>query len=203
VTVDKTEQALAALHRGQVVAAATETFFGLLADARQSAAIDRVLWLKGRDAAKGISLLLPTRESWGSVVIGIPELAQRLAERFWPGPLTIVLPARPDLDSRLTVDGKVAARWPGESVAASLTSAFGAPVTATSANLSGQPPCSMHEDVERAFSGEKDLVIVGGRAPGGSPSTLVEIDGNRIRIVRQGAVSREQLAAVVPGSALS
>jgi L-threonylcarbamoyladenylate synthase len=203
VTKDDLESARLALHKGLVVAAATETFFGLLADAHQSAAIDRVLSLKGRDAAKGISLLLPTREAWADVVVEIPSIARRLADHFWPGPLTIVLPAKKELDPRLTVDGKVAARWPGASVAAELTALFGSPVTATSANMTGQPACSTHDEVHRAFPQARDLVIMSGTAPGGAPSTLVEIQGERLRIVRPGAVSREAMADVVPGDSLS
>jgi L-threonylcarbamoyladenylate synthase len=186
-----------------MVAAATETFFGLLADARQPTAIDRVLSLKGRDAAKGISLLLPGRDAWAGVVLEISPIAARLADHFWPGPLTIVLPARKDLDPRLVVDGKVAARWPGASVAATLTELLGAPVTATSANVTGEPPCATHDEVRRAFPQASDLLVLSGRAPGGAPSTLVEINAETLRIVRHGAVSRDQIAAVVPGAALS
>jgi L-threonylcarbamoyladenylate synthase len=206
------QHALKALRQGLVVAAATETFFGLLADARQTAAIDRVFLLKGRAEGKGIALLLPGREAWGSLVTEIPPAAGLLANRFWPGPLTIALPARSDVDPRLTVDGKVAVRWAGDSTAARLARAFGAPLTATSANLTGEPACATHEEVVRAFShargggerpkGWEDLLIVEGRAAGGSPSTLVEITGDRVRILRQGRVSHSALAAVVPGVAL-
>jgi len=199
------QQALLKLRQGHVVAAATETFFGLLADAKQSAAIDRILVLKGRDASKGISLLLPSREAWGSVVTEVPALADLLANRFWPGPLTIALTAREDLDPRLTVDGRVAVRWAGDSVAARLAHAFGAPLTATSANLAGEPACTSEQDVANAFRqapGRDELVIVPGLAPGGAPSTLVSITGERVTIVRPGQVSASELAAVVPGGAL-
>jgi len=205
VPADEWARALAALGRGHVVAAATETFFGLLADASQSAAIDRVFLLKGRAADKGIALLLPDREAWGALVTEIAPVAALLADRFWPGPLTISLPARSNVDPRLTVHGKVAVRWAGDSVGASLARAFGAPLTATSANLAGEPSCATPEQVVRAFAqaaGRGDLVILPGRAPGGSPSTLVEITGERVRIVRPGHVSRSDLAAVVPGTAL-
>jgi L-threonylcarbamoyladenylate synthase len=203
VSTNELEEAVAALRAGLVVAAATETFFGLLADARQKKAIDRVLSLKGRDAAKGISLLLPGRDAWAGLVLEISPIAAKLADHFWPGPLTIVLPARSDLDPRLVVDGKVAARWPGASVAATLTERLGSPVTATSANLSGQPACASHDEVHRAFPHASDLLVLSGRAPGGAPSTLVEIGAERLRIVRPGAISRDQIAAVVPGAALS
>jgi L-threonylcarbamoyladenylate synthase len=199
------QQALLNLGQGLVVAAATETYFGLLADARQNAAIDRVLSLKGRDAVKGIALLLPSREAWGALVVEIPTLAKLLADRFWPGPLTIALRARSDVDPRLTVEGTVAVRWAGNSPAARLARAFAAPLTATSANLAGQPACATHEEVARAFAyaerGE-DLLIIEGRAPGGAPSTLVNVTDDRVQLVREGRVSRSALAAVVPNLAL-
>jgi len=199
------QHALLKLRQGFVVAAATETLFGLLADARQGAAIDRILALQGRDANKGISLLLPSREAWGSLVTEIPAVGDLLAKRFWPGPLTIALSARVDLDPRLTVDGRVAVRWAGDSIAARLAHAFGAPLTATSANLSGEPACTSEQQVADAFRqapGCEELVIVPGSAPGGAPSTLVTITGERVAIVRPGQVSANALAAVVPAGAL-
>jgi L-threonylcarbamoyladenylate synthase len=207
VTDERFERALSALRQGLVVAAATETFFGLLADASQTVAIDRVLSLKGRDAEKGIALLLPARDSWGALVIEIPAVAARLADKFWPGPLTIALAARSDVDPRLTLQGTVAVRWAGDSAAARLARAFGAPLTATSANQAGQPPCATHEEVVRAFASAPEgegagLMILPGRAPGGSPSTLVQVIGENVRVVREGQVPRSALAAVVPGAAL-
>jgi L-threonylcarbamoyladenylate synthase len=205
VTDDDLARALAALARGCVVAAATETFFGLLADARQPNAIDRILALKGRDASKGISLLLPSRHAWEALVVDVQPAARDLAAAFWPGPLTIALVARPELDPRLLVDGTVAVRWAGGSDAARITKAFGAPLTATSANLSGQPACTDEREVARALAaapGFADLLLVPGRAPGGTPSTLVVVGDAGIRVVRVGQVSREQLAKVVPGAAL-
>jgi L-threonylcarbamoyladenylate synthase len=197
--------AVTMLRRGLVVAAATETFFGLLADARQPAAIDRVLALKGRDEKKGIALLLPSREAWESLVTNVPPLAALLANRFWPGPLTIALAARSDIDPRLTVDATVAVRWGGDSAAARLTRMFGAPLTATSANRVGEPPCTSHDQVVRAFAaaqGAEQLITIPGHAPGGAPSTLVAVDDNRVRIVREGQVSANDLATVVPRAAL-
>ena len=198
-------RALAALQAGFPVEAATETFFGLLADATQEVAVDRVLALKGRDPHRGIALLLPSLDAWGSLVTDIPKVARILADRFWPGPLTIALPAQPHVDLRLTFDGTVAVRWAGDSAAARLACDFGAPLTATSANVAGEPACASDEEVIDAFAhvpGAEGLVIVRGRAPGGLPSTLVTVAGDSVRIVREGQVSRNALAAVVPASAL-
>ena len=205
MTHQEFQRALRVLSEGGVVAAATETFFGLLADGRRTTAIDRVVSLKGREAGKGIALLLPDREAWGSLVLEIPPLAARLADAFWPGPLTMALPARPGVDARLQSEGTVAVRWAGPSDASRLTAAFGAPLTATSANLAGHPPAEQAVEVEVAFPGaisRGELLVVSGRAPGGAPSTLLRIDGGQLQVLRQGQIRESDLAGVVPRAAL-
>jgi L-threonylcarbamoyladenylate synthase len=202
---DEIDRALRVLSDGGVVAAATETFFGLLADARRPTAIDRVLALKGRDANKGVALLLPERKAWAPLVTEIPPLAARLADAFWPGPLTIALPAEPGLDARLQLDGTIAVRWPGPSDAGRLTAAFGAPLTATSANIAGHPAAETEIHVEAAFPeaiARGELCVVSGRAPGGAPSTLVLLEGGRVKVLRQGQIRESDLAGVVPRVAL-
>lgn len=192
-------QAVAALKEGKVVAAATETFFGLLADVENPRALDAVFRLKGRGAEKASALLLPSLEAWAALVLEIPPEAARLAEAFWPGPLTIVLPARPGLDPRLVMDGRVGVRLPSASPAADIVHAYGKPLTATSANRTGEPPLVDSKDVERVFEGEAKagrLVVVPGRAPGGRPSTLVVIEGGEVRVVREGAIARERVEGV-------
>jgi L-threonylcarbamoyladenylate synthase len=196
MTDEELRLALSALSRGEVVAAATETFFGLLADPRLPQALDRLFALKGRAAPKGVALVLPGREAWGTLVTEIPPLAERLADRFWPGPLTIALPARPTLDRRLTIDGTVAVRWPGASDAARITEAFDAPLTATSANVAGAPACASTEEVENAFSAalaRAELALVAGRASGAEPSTVVAVTADGIRIVRSGRIRESDL----------
>jgi L-threonylcarbamoyladenylate synthase len=204
MTDEQLRFALSALSRGGVVAAATETFFGLLADPRLPGALDKLFALKGRAALKGVALLLPGKEAWRALVAEIPPLAERLADRFWPGPLSIALEARPELDRRLTVDGTVAVRWPGPSDAARITEAFGAPLTATSANVTGAPACASAEEVKKAFSaalGRGELAVVPGRASGGEPSTLVAVTPHGVRIVRSGRIRESDLSRLVPASA--
>jgi L-threonylcarbamoyladenylate synthase len=205
MTDEELQLALRVLSEGGVAAAATETYFGLLADARRSGAVDRVISLKGRDASKGVALLLPSRDAWAPLVTEIPPLAAQLADAFWPGPLTIALPARPGIDARLQLDGTIAVRWPGPSDASRLTAAFGAPLTATSANLTGQPATEAAPDVAAAFPdaiGRGELCVVSGRAPGGAPSTLVRVDGVHVHVLRHGQIRESELAGVVPRAAL-
>ena len=204
MTDDDLERALSALSRGAIVAAATETFFGLLADPRNEQALDRLFDLKGRAATHGVTLLLPDRAAWSTLVTAVPEMAVRLADSFWPGPLTIALPARRELDRRVTVDDTVAVRLAGPSDAARIAAAFGAPLTATSANRTGEPPGATSDEVGSRFGdaiANSALTLVSGRAPGGQASTLVAVVEGRVRVVRSGAVRESDLSGVLPTSA--
>jgi L-threonylcarbamoyladenylate synthase len=114
-----------------------------------------------------------------------------LAERFWPGPLTLVTPARDTLDARVTLNGCVAVRVPGSCPAAEIVAHYGAALTATSANDPGSPPCLSAAEVERVFETAVRagrLVVVAGSAPGGAPSTLVKLDEGRWSVIREGAI---------------
>ncbi len=206
MTQDDLDSAIAALARGGVVAAATETFFGLLVDARRSDAVDALFELKGRAEQKGVALLVPGQRVWESLVIEVLPLARALADRFWPGPLTIALAARGDLDPRLTMNATVAVRRPGPSDASRITEAWGGPLTATSANLAGEPPAASSAEVTRtpAFrdaiaSGR--LTVVPGLAPGGQASTVVLVTRDHVQMVRCGRIEETELAAIVPAIA--
>jgi L-threonylcarbamoyladenylate synthase len=190
------DRAVALLGQGRVVAAATETYFGLLADARSPEAIERVFALKERDEGKAVALLLPSRALWSSLVREIPPIAEHLANRFWPGPLTIALPARRGLDPRLLARGTIAVRLAGPSDASEIARAFGAPLTATSANVARGVPCKTTADVERCFAdagSAGDLVVVPGEAPGGAPSTLVSVEGGTVKILRAGQITEDEI----------
>ena len=178
---------LAALEAGAVVACPTETLIGLLADAFSHRAVQRVVSLKRR-GPDPIALLLPSIEALASVAETVPEAAEELARRYWPGPLTIVVPARSGLPSALAPNGTIGVRVPGESPALTLVSAFGRPLTATSCNHSGSPPAKTSEEAHALF-GDELAVVVPGSSPGGPPSTVVDATGPELRILRAGAVS--------------
>lgn len=194
------KELIAQLEAGLVVAAATETFFGLLVDATRPAALDALLRVKPRGADKGIPLILPDVASWGVLVPEVPPAARALADALWPGALSIALPARPELDRRVTLDGSVAVRLPAESPAAELARLFGKPLTATSANLPGDPPATEETEVLRQLGqavASGLLRVLPGRSPGGLPSTLVAVRRERARIVREGHVPRARVAEVL------
>ncbi len=185
--------ALELLRLGEVVAAATESSFGLLADASNARAVDRLFAAKHRES-KGVGLIVPGARAWGRWVRDVPDEAHRLASQFWPGGLTIVLPAAHDVDTRLTHGGTIGVREAGPSAAQRLAQLSGLTLTATSANPPGQAPALDHASAERALSG---VWVVIGRAPGGLPSTLVALDGGRARLIRDGAVPRQAVGQVV------
>ena len=177
------------LEQGGIVACPTETWLGLLADARNRGALERVAELKGRPVDMPIALLLPD-------VQAVTEVASSPcgeAKAHWPGPLTILLAARPGLSPRLTRDGKVGVRVPGPSPAADLVRAFGRPVTATSANLSGEPPLRSAEELPPGIA-EGLGGVVPGVSPGGAPSTLIDTTTSPMRILRAGAIEIDPAA---------
>lgn len=192
------DRAVVCLRNGGLVAVATESSFGLLADARDRRALDALFELKERDRGKGVALITPSLAAWRSVVTDIPHSARMLADAFWPGPLTIALEASAGLDVRLLVDRTVGVRMPGPSAALDVAKAFGGVVTATSANLAGEPPLCSDLEVARELSPRlPDLLVVPGMAPGGPPSTVVKVDPSGWTIARAGAISENAISAAL------
>jgi L-threonylcarbamoyladenylate synthase len=178
--------AVVALRRGEIVAYPTETFYGLAVDARDELALARLRELKGR-VEKAFSVLVVGAEMLERLCERPSPRARALIERYWPGALTLALPARPNVPAALIVDGCVAVRESPHPLARALVRAFGGPITATSANLAGAPPATTPAEVEAALGG-RCLVLPGGATPGGGPSTLARVRGNRIEVLRPGAV---------------
>ena len=124
----------------------------------------------------------------------MPVSAKVLMDLFWPGPLTLLLPAREDLSEYLTADtGMIAVRVPGESFALHLAKKAGFPITATSANLSGMEPADSPRKVKKYFGEEIDLLVDGGKTPGGLPSTIVDASGDSVKMVREGAIGSDRI----------
>jgi L-threonylcarbamoyladenylate synthase len=189
-----------ALARGKLVVFPTETLYGLGADARSDAAVARLLVVRGREAGKPILVLVRDVAMAETVAADVSEGARRLAARFWPGPLTLVLPARPGLSAALTAgSGTIGVRAPGHPVAAAIVDGLGGPVTAPSANPPGAAP-PRRLDAARAYFGDRvDVYVDGGELPGGG-STVASLDGGELRVLRQGAVSEAALRAALGGN---
>lgn len=190
--------AVAALKRGDVIAFPTETLYGLGADALNSAAVERVFQLKGRDSTNPIPVLVADRAMLFSVVVSIPPLAEKLISRFWPGPLTIILPARIDIPRPLVNgSGGIGVRVSSQQIAAKLIKTLGRPLTATSANPSGRPPARTAQEAKEYFSDQINIFVDGGQLASRTGSTVVEILGSALRIIRAGDIDRSQLQDVL------
>ncbi len=188
--------AVSVLRGGGVVALPTETYYGLAVDPFSESAVQRLFRLKKRPQEKPILLLLGSREMLIQVVAEIPPWAERLMEYFWPGPLTLVFKARQDLPRSLTAGtDTVAVRLPSHLLPIRLSQGFSKPITGTSANLSGGPPATRAEEVERIFP-EVDLVLDGGKSPGGLPSTIVSVVNFPPRLIRPGKIPWEEIRSL-------
>jgi L-threonylcarbamoyladenylate synthase len=177
------------LRAGGLVAFPTETFYALGARASDPAAVRRVFHVKGRDEAKPLLVLVDSIAMAESLASEITARARELMARHWPGALTLVLRARPDLPPELTAGtGTVGVRWSPHPVARRLVGALGGPLTAPSANLEGAPPPTTAADVLRVFGGAIDLVLDGGPTAGGAASTVVDVTTEAPRVLRQGVV---------------
>ncbi|MCB9667521.1 MAG: threonylcarbamoyl-AMP synthase [Myxococcales bacterium] len=178
---------LEALRAGGVIACPTETLVGLLADAHCHSAIERIMSIKGRAAHQPIALLIPDFAMLGEVAEDLTPIGSVLARQHWPGPLTLVVVAKRGLHPALLQDGKVGIRIPGRSPALDIVQAFGGPLTATSANLSGQPAVSSTAMLEPGVRSAVDYVIEGA-ADLALPSTVVDVSGEMPVLLRQGAL---------------
>jgi L-threonylcarbamoyladenylate synthase len=181
-------EAAAVLAAGGVVALPTETFYGLAVQALDAALVRRLFALKGRPESRPILVLIddPARVE---TIAEVNDRARALMRRHWPGPLTLVLKARDVMPGELTAGtGTIGVRQPGHPVARALAAAVGGPVTAPSANPTGDPPPTTAQDVLAAFDGRIELLLDGGETPGGPASTVLDVTVDPPRVVRQGAV---------------
>lgn len=187
-------QAVAVLRAGGLVAFPTDTVYGVGAHAYQPAAVARLYAAKVRPEGKAIPLLLGDAADIERVSRDLPPLTQRLMDAFWPGALTLVVPRNAGLPDIVTAGGPtVAVRLPDHRLPRALARALGAPLAATSANLSGQAEASSAADVMAQLDGRIDLLLDGGRCPGGVPSSVVDLTVQPPAILRQGALDPELL----------
>jgi len=181
-------EAVSLLERGGLVAYPTDTVYGLGAHAFNPGAVGRVFQVKGRSAGAPLPLLLADVLYLPWVARGLSELAWRLALTFWPGALTLVLPRTPEVPAAVCAGGDtVAVRVPRHPVPRALVRLLGAPITGTSANLSGQPSPVTPAAVRAQLEGRVDLVIEG-ECLEGRESTVVAVVGRHARLVREGAI---------------
>ncbi len=184
------------LAEGGIIVYPTDTFYGLGASGFMPDAIEKIYGIKQRSAAKPLSLVVSDMAMLSAVAHAFPPSLEDLAAAFWPGPLTLILTASSSLPPALLgPSGTIGVRIPRHVWLRRLVHEAGFPLTATSANLSGEPESADPSPVIRMFDGRVDMIIDGGCTPGGRPSTILDLTGVAPRILREGAIPRAQLQA--------
>lgn len=192
-------EAVTAVRAGELVVFPTETFYAIGADPTQSSALAAIAHVKGREPDKPIALIAADTHSAFSIAGAIPADARLLAETFWPGPLTLVVPAREGFEAALTgPSGGIGVRVSSHPIARALADGIGGLITATSANLSGQPPARILSEARRSLGTRIRVYLDGGALGSDAPSTVVEFseDGS-FWIVRAGVIDRHTIAAAL------
>jgi L-threonylcarbamoyladenylate synthase len=197
------DDGIAALRASELVVFPTETFYGLGADALSPDALARLFAVKGRDKDRPVGLIAADATMAFSVAHEILPSARRLADAFWPGPLTIVLPhPREGYAAELSGPEGIAIRVSPNPVARALAAGLGHPITATSANLSGEQPASTLEEARSTFGDKVKIYLEGGILTATRPSTVVAVNEDDWQVLRPGAISETEIAAVLAGETL-
>jgi L-threonylcarbamoyladenylate synthase len=193
---DTIARALEILHSGGLVAFPTDTVYGVGSLAFDGEAVESIYTAKYRPIERAIPVLIGDVDELEQVAMDIPAFAHRLASRFWPGPLTILVPKKPNLPEAVSATATVGIRVPDHEIARALLRAAG-PMAVTSANVSGQPSPTTAAEVFAQLGGRIELIIDGGKTSGGVPSTLVDCTGDQIRVLREGPITEEELRSAL------
>jgi L-threonylcarbamoyladenylate synthase len=187
------EKGVKILQNGGVIAFPTDTVYGLGADAFNSTAVERIYEIKNRPKHQQLPLLIADIERLTALAEPIPEIAWFLARRFWPGGLTLVLSKTDSVPAYLASGPTIAVRVPNHPVCQALIQHLGNPLIGTSANTSGQPAALTAEEVGQQLGGKIDLIINGGKCPGGKESTVVDVTPESPVILRQGIIPSHEI----------
>lgn len=195
------EEAVRVLRAGGIVAFPTETSYGLAVDPFNPLALAALFALKKRSPDKPVLTVISACSQLPLLASEVPNLCAPLIQAFWPGPLTLIMPARPELPPLLTGGtGTVGVRLSSHPLACRLAAAMGGPITATSANLAGAPPCVSATAVRDAFPRHLDVILDGGPTAGGLPSTVLVCGPDGVQLVREGAVPFVEVQRVLAAS---
>ncbi len=184
------------LQHGGLVAFPTDTVYGLAALPFEGEYVEGLFSAKGRNNTRAIAILIADYADLDKIVNQFTDTASRLAHRFWPGPLTLVVPKHASLPEVLSPDNTIGVRMPDHPVALALLRKVG-PLAVTSANISGQDNASTAEEVSRQLNGRVHLIIDGGRASGGVPSTVVNCASPEITILREGPIKLKDIESAL------
>ena len=184
--------------RGRVVGIPTDTFYGLAADPFNLAAVEEIYRVKGRPETRALPLLVNSLEQAVLLAKGLPPAFLKLAQKFWPGALTLLVDASHRIPLKVTAHtGRVALRWPNSLVACTLIELLDSPITGTSANLSGFPACSSAEQLVKQLGDRLPLVLDAGETNAVLASTIVELHGDEWRVLREGTVTEADVRATL------
>ena len=191
-------EALRSLEMGHLVAFPTDTVYGLGCDAFNSFAIERLYQCKGRGTEKAIPILVASLEQVSKVSPSSNDTYAKMGRAFWPGPLTIIIDKHPSLPAAISRTDTLGVRIPDHPIALELLGAWG-PMAVTSANRSGERNTMDAREVLAQLDGRFDLLIDGGRSPGGAPSTVVDCRVRPVEVLREGPITLKQLLACLQG----
>lgn len=182
------------IKNGEVIVYPTETFYGLGGDCFSQIALGKIFEIKRRPVSKGLPVLVSDLEMAKGLAAALPAAFQPLASRFWPGPLTLIFRAALHLPAGLVGAARtIGIRLPAVAWLQELIRETGSPLTATSANISGQGEIDSSAGVVRLFQGKVGLIVDGGPTPGGKPSTVIDLTGETPVLVREGTLSTQNL----------
>lgn len=182
------------ISEGGIVAFPTESFYGLGVDATNTGAVENLFQIKKRDHNSPILILISSLRNLPQFVAHTPSSAKRLGEKFWPGGLTMIFQSSPIVSSALTSStGKVGIRISSHPLAHTLSKTLNVPITATSANISGMPPCINANQVVEYFNSAVDLILDGGETQGKCPSTILDVTTDLFILIREGMVKAEEI----------
>ena len=191
---DVLQYAAERLRHGEVVAIPTDTVYGLAADPFNLSAVEEIFRVKGRPEERALPILVNSLDQAMLLAREVPRNFLRLAEEFWPGALTLVVDASHRLPLKVTANtGRIALRWPRSEVVARLIEECDGPLTGTSANLSGSPSCTSAEQVMTQLGDRLGLILDAGETKSATPSTIVELHGDNWKVLREGAISNQEI----------
>lgn len=192
---ERIARAAALLRAGELVGIPTDTVYGVASDAFNGAAAEKVFALKKRAATAPLLILVNSLEMARACQAGPCELFEKLAARFWPGPLTIVVPAIDGIPIQVTAGtGTIGIRFPQAPIVQALIGVAGVPLTASSANLSGQPECRTAESVNDSIGSGLPLILDGGPSGTSAPSTVLSVVGGTVKLLREGAIAEKAIS---------
>jgi L-threonylcarbamoyladenylate synthase len=186
------------IRRGELVGIPTDTFYGVAADPFNLAAVDQIYRVKGRPETRALPILVNSVAQAVSLSRDVPYAFHKLAAKFWPGPLTLLVEACTGIPLKVTAHtGNVALRWPKSPIVDALINMVKGPITGTSGNISGRPACASAVDLLEQLGDRIPLILDAGKTPGSLASTIVRLEGDQWTVMREGVISEQSIRAAI------